>query len=493
MAAARVAESVASFFAAAAVLARAFMLISTVMLGDAPAGQIVKGRKDGPYKSFTDFLDRVDIKAVGKKVVELLVKTGAFDAFGISRETLAGNLERAVEYAQNRKEDKELGQSSLFEDSDESGFPDFEYEAFPAMDRAEKLNIEKQLIGFYFSGHPMDEYREMWQKTVKVDLGKPDNLKTGNCVLVGIIKSVKTITTGKGNTMAFATLADYNGEIEVTFFARTWEKCQGRVEAGKVAILRGKIEYQKDRERRGFIVDDWVSVQEVDAVIKETEEQERKWDAFRNTWTYMADLKSSGLAGAEKGSYTIVGFLKSLRKVKDKNGGDMAFGTLQDFEGDIDLVFFSRVWNECRDLLKLDEIVALKGSIDPENDRNPEKPGFKVSSIADIAQLSRSAARKASAGEEPPKAAVKSADEKTNPARGVHIRLSAGAMDRDEGLHPLRDFLAQNSGPFPVFIHVQLNGSERIIRTNTGLASTAENESLEVLKNCAGVTEVWRK
>jgi DNA polymerase-3 subunit alpha len=468
-------------------------------LGDSPAGQIVKGRKDGPYKSIIDFLDRVDIKAVGKKVIELLVQTGAFDSFGVSRETLAGNLERAVEYAQKKKEDKELGQSSLFEDTEESGFPDFEYEEAPAAGRAERLNLEKQLIGFYFSGHPMDEYREIWQKAVKADLGRPDSLKIGNCILVGIIKSVKTITTGKGNKMTFATLADYNGEIEMTFFARAWEKCQSRVEAGKVAMLRGKIEYQQDRDRRGFIVDDWVSAQEVDAVIKETEEQERKWDALRNTWVYMADLKSGSLARAEKGSYTIVGFLKSFREIKDRNGGDMAFGVLRDFEGDIDLVFFSRVWNECRDLLKLDEIVAFKGSIDPANDRNPEKPGFKVSSIADIAQLSRGAVRKASAGEEPPKTAAKSATEKinaaerTNAAGNIHIRLNAGAAEQDENLYPLRDFLAQNSGPCPVFIHVGLNNGEKIIRTVTGLASIMEGESLGALKNCAGVAEVWRE
>jgi len=176
----------------------------------------------------------------------------------------------------------------------------------------------------------------------------------------------------------------------------------------------------------------------------------------------------------------------------------MAFGVLRDFEGDIDLVFFSRAWNECRDLLKLDEIVAFRGSIDPANDRNPEKPGFKVSSIADIAQLSRSAARKAATGEEPPKTAAKPATEKTaaekpNAAGNIHIRLNAGTAERDETLYPLRDFLAQNSGPCPVFIHVGLNNGEKIIRTVTGLASAAEGESLGALKNCAGVAEVWRE
>ena len=456
-------------------------------LGETPASLIVQGRENGPYKSFMDFLERVDIKAVGKKVIELLVQTGAFDSLGTSRETLLGNFEKAVEYAQKKKEDKQLGQSSLFEDSGESDFPDFKFEDFPQMDRSEKLNIEKQLLGFYFSGHPLDEYREIWEKAVKVDLGQEENIKTGSCFLLGIIKHVKIITTGKGK-MAFATLADFNGEIELTFFAKTWEKCQGNIEADKVAILRGKIDYQKDREKRSFIVEDLVGKHEIDSVVKEIEAQERRWDIFRNTWAYMADLKSGAIANAEKGSYTIIGFIKSLREFKDKNGNDMAFGVLQDYEGDIDLVFFSKTWNECQGLLKLDEITALKGSIDPSDSRR-EKPDFKVSSIADIAMLTRSASRKAAAGEEAPVShtPVKHSVQLDEAAGDIHIRLEPDAAGRDETLYPLRDLLAGNPGGNPVFIHVPAGAIEKIIRTTGGAMA------VDALKNCAGVAEVWRE
>jgi DNA polymerase-3 subunit alpha len=215
----------------------------------------------------------------------------------------------------------------------------------------------------------------------------------------------------------------------------------------------------------------------------------------------MADLKSGDLAGAGKGSYTIIGFLKSLREFKDKNGNDMAFGTLTDYEGDIDLVFFSKTWNDCRDLLKLDEIVALKGNIDPANDRNPAKPGFKVSSIADIASLSRSAARKAAASEEPKTAETRKPDTGPKPQmvpldannKAVHIRLNTGIADRDENLYPLRDYLTGNPGPRAVFIHVPVSGGEKIIRTVTGIGTVLEGESLGALNDCAGVAEVWRE
>jgi DNA polymerase-3 subunit alpha len=395
------------------------------------------------------------------------------------------------EYAQKKKEDKEFGQTSLFGDSDSSGMPDYKFEELPPVSRQDRLNLEKQLIGFYFSGHPMDEYKELWQNAVNVDLGQAENLKTGNCVLVGIIKNVKSITTAKGSKMAFAVLADYNGEIEVTFFSGPWERCRHQIENDKVAILKGKIDYQKDKDKYSFIAESVVSRHEIDLVVKEVKDSEEKSNLHKNTWAYMADLKSGYIASAKKGNYTVIGYLKSLRDFQDKNGNDMAFGTLQDFDGDIDLVFFSKTYAECRHLLKLDEIVALKGSIDPENERNPEKVSFKVTSIADFAQLSRSAARKEASGEKPPeielvKPAQKQSDE-------VHIRLNEEAADSDEQLNQLRDFLAENSGSCSFYIHIPVTGGEKTVRTSTGLDIADNGEAVERLKNIKCVAEVWRR
>ena len=502
-------------------------------LGDATADEIVRCRQEQPYKNFMDFLDKVDFKLAGKGIAERLIQTGAFDCFGIKRETLMGNLERAIDYAQKNKEDRQFGQASLFGDSSGAALPEFQFEEFPDMSRAERLNIEKQLIGFYFSGHPMDEYREIWQESVKVNLGDIEHLPPGNCMLIGLIQSIKT-HTGKSGKMAFSTLADYNGEIEITFFPKIWEKCQNYIEVDKVAILRGKIEYQKDKARRGFIVDDWVSRHEIDQTLAELETQERRWEKFRSAWDYMADLKSGNIANTEKGKYTALGFLKSLREFKDKNGNEMAFGTLQDFEGEIDLVFFSKDWGQCRDFLKLDEFVALRGSIDPENERNPQKPSFRVSGIADLALLTRTAARKAAAGEAPPQAknaapqapqsaanpaygavrekqahnadaphtaphtAQSAAQAAANPAhdaareKAVHIRLRDGAENSGEDMRVLRDCLTINSGSSPVFIHVRAGSGEKLIRASAGI-NAREDNVLEVLNDCGAVEQAWRE
>jgi len=138
-------------------------------------------------------------------------------------------------------------------------------------------------------------------------------------------------------------------------------------------------------------------------------------------------------------------------------------------------VFFSKVWAECRDILTLDEFAALKGSIAPANDRNPQKPSLKVSSIADIAALSRSA---------PPVAPVATQPSVTQQA--VHVRLNSEAAGRDEGVFPLRDYILGNPGPCPVFIHISSNG-EKVIRAAAGISPEAE------LKNCAGVVETWKE
>jgi len=459
-------------------------------IGDAPSDEIVRVRKDKPFNSFIEFLDRVDIKAVGKKVIELLILTGAFDCFNITRETLKGNLEKAVEYAQKKKEDKELGQTNLFDDSDSEIFPEFRFEEIPPVSRTERLNIEKQLIGFYFSGHPMDEYKDIWEKTVRVNLGQTENLRLGNCVLVGIIKNIKPVITSKGSRIAFADIADYNGEINVTFFAGPWERCQHAVKEDNVVILKGKIDYQRDKDKYSFIAENAVSRQEVTAVINEHKEQEEKEKAHKITWNYMADLKSGSINTAEKGNYTIIGYLKSLREFSDKTSKLMAFATLQDFEGDIDLVFFSKVYSECRHLLKLDDVIALKGSIDPDR-RGSDKINFIVTSMANFPQLSKSAAKKAASDK---KSGFKEPEkEKETLLKEFHIKLKDGASNNNAELGVLRNFLADNSGTYPLYIHIPVSEGINKIRAISGLELNSEYDILDEIKKISCVEEAWRE
>ncbi|MDR0472667.1 MAG: DNA polymerase III subunit alpha [Treponema sp.] len=494
-------------------------------IGDGPADEIINCRKEGPYRNFMDFLERVDIKAVGKSVIEKLIQTGAFDSFGVARESLQGNLERAVDYVQNIKDEKKFGQVSLFGETSEKEYPDFIFETFPLLSRQDKLKLEKELIGFYFSGHPLDEYRQLWEKAVKVDLSRPDEYAGIGCILVGLIKSIKTFISKKGGKMAFGVIEDYNGEIEVTFFSEAWNKYESKIEVDKVAILKGKIDYQKDKEKRSFVVDECMDAANAEAAIEEDETQNRKWDKYRNIWKYSKSLDLrlldlSAASAAEPGNYTVLGILKSLRTHIDKNGNEMAFGTLQDNRGQIDLLFFSKTWEKAKDIAAVDEIVALNGSIDPVSDKDTEKNknrqniSFRVSSLQDINKLVRSAAKAAAANiatnavasnaaaadtavadgevnaaETKNAAAGNEADNgEKNEYKEFHIRLRSGAVKGDASLFPLLDCIRDKPGACSVFIHVKTDRGEKVILAENKISSSLP---IEILNRCAAVAHVW--
>jgi DNA polymerase-3 subunit alpha len=458
-------------------------------IGDRPAEEIVAGRRDGPYRDFLDFLQRVDIKGIGKKVIELLIATGAFDSIEPDRNRLWGNWEKAVDYAQNIKEDKKNG-LSLFGGSGEKEYPDFEYRDFPALDRAAWLEREKSLLGFYVSGHPMDEYRQLWQKVVKADLGSLAALAPGNYILVGIVKTVKSIVTGKGEQMAFAALEDFNGEAELTFFPRVWEKYRESVREERVALIRTKFEFQKNRNRRSFIVEEYSSPEEAGELIKNEEARELKWEKHRLTWKYMADLKLGEAVKAAKGAYTIVGLLTSLRETVDRKGNSMAFGALQDYEGEIELLFFSNVWKENKALLSAGEFCALKGSIDPASDKNPDKPSFKVSSVQDIGRLARAAAKKEALGqEEAPPPPVRSREEEKPE---VHIKV-ADTLCEERDFYLFRELLGENPGDCLVFLHMGGGAGERIIRISSNMRLSGREDALANIKGCPWVLSVWKQ
>jgi hypothetical protein len=154
-------------------------------------------------------------------------------------------------------------------------------------------------------------------------------------------------------------------------------------------------------------------------------------------------------------------------------------------------VFFSKVYADCRHLLKLDEMIALKGNIDPENEQKPGKVSFKVSSIADLAFLSRTAAKKAAADDKPPAPDLARNTEKH--LDEVHIRLHKGASQNNDGMLELRDYLAENSGSNTIFIHIPVDTEEKIIRAASGMDMSGNGYVMEGLKQCKCVAEVWRK
>ncbi len=232
-------------------------------LGDLAAAHIVQDRAaNGPYNSFMEFLDRVDLHTVNKRAVEVLIKTGSFDHLDQNRSTLLTNMDRAIEYAAGKKEGGRFGQVSLFEDSGVQEFAEFAYAVIEEWPQKEKLRIEKELIGFYISGHPLDAFRVAFDRSANFDIRAPERgQKDKLYTLVGMIVSLRPYQTKSGKWMAFGVFEDFNGSIDLTFFPNTWEKCRDKLLPDTVWGLTGKID--NSREKPSFLVESWTNPEEM--------------------------------------------------------------------------------------------------------------------------------------------------------------------------------------------------------------------------------------
>ena len=243
-------------------------------MGENAAKEIVRERKEnGPYKDFMDFVERVDQKVVNKRAIEVLIKTGAFDKLGQDRTTLAQNMERAVAYVEAKRRGTENGQGSLFGDSSEEEFVPFVFEQAPEKTKMEILDEEKDLIGCYVSGHPLDEYRKVITEcatvnssNIKQEAKDAEAMKAAAGInswqsrnfgktytAVGMLVELKTINTKKGDSMAFGKLQDFKGMIDITFCPPLWATLRPQIHSGKLYGFKGKLD--GSRGTPSFLVD----------------------------------------------------------------------------------------------------------------------------------------------------------------------------------------------------------------------------------------------
>ncbi len=254
-----------------------FGLMGIKGMGAGAAEAIVRERtENGPFRTFAEFIERINFKDVGKKAIEVLIKTGGFDNLDKNRATLIYNYEKAIAYEEKKRMGSDNGQLSLFEDAGIQEFADYKYEEIEELPKMEKLNMEKELIGCFVSGHPLDDYRQVIencatvnsdniQRAAKEDKALKESLAASGkstwqsrnsgrqYIAIGMITDLRTIMTKKGTQMAFAKLSDFKDSIDVTFFPKTWETLQEKIHEEGVYALRGKVD--GSRETPSFLVD----------------------------------------------------------------------------------------------------------------------------------------------------------------------------------------------------------------------------------------------
>ena len=219
--------------------------------------------KNGPFKDIFDFCKRVaayqgSLKEkhppLSKKLLECLVMAGALDDLPGSRAVLMATVDRAMEVAAKDQEDKSKGQMSLFDLGGAAAMPNIaevleDAEEWSCM---EMLNKEREVLGMFLSGHPLDEFRPELQGFTTTSLA-PDDLerKVGNTVFVGgVVTKMRSVETKRGDTIGFGQIQDFHGETGLFFKKDEWEKFRDVISQDDRILVKGILEHQRDKDRK---------------------------------------------------------------------------------------------------------------------------------------------------------------------------------------------------------------------------------------------------
>ncbi len=228
-----------------------FGLVGIKNVGSAAVDEIVSKREEeGPYQSVEEFLERVDMRTVNRKTVETLIQSGVFDSLHPNRAELMHNLDRLIDTAAAKKEARAFGQASLFESNGEEEFQSITLDPVEEWDQLTKLQYERENLGFYVSGHPIDAFRELWKKSVNLDMAHPERAPSDRPVqALGLLKGVRIVYTRKGTQMAFGTIEDFRGSLEVVLFSEALEVSRDLLEEEQVVGVIGTVDKRNGKHQ----------------------------------------------------------------------------------------------------------------------------------------------------------------------------------------------------------------------------------------------------
>jgi DNA polymerase III subunit alpha len=207
--------------------------------------KVLAARKEGgPYESFLDFVERVELDALNKRTIESLIKGGAFDSLGHPRKGLLQVYEQIIDLTVQRRREHDMGVMSLFGDLDDGpsfderpSIPDVEFEKMP------KLANEKEMLGLYISGHPLLGFEKHIARKVDCSVAGLSETPDGAIVKVGgVITNLQRKWTRKGDLMAVFDLEDLEGSVEVMVFPRTMQEHGPKLVDDAIVLVRGRTE-----------------------------------------------------------------------------------------------------------------------------------------------------------------------------------------------------------------------------------------------------------
>ncbi len=243
-----------------------FGLAAIKNVGEGAVESIVAIRNEsGPFISFFEFCRRVDLHKVNKRMLEGLIKAGAFDSTGARRAQLMAVLDQAIEDGAAAQRERELGQTNIFGE-DLSGHDASAASPLPPVpewDQTQRLKYERELTGFYISAHPLSRYETtLGALSTATTAGLPDCADGKEVKLCGIIASVKSMLTKKGDRMAYVTLEDLQGTAEVIVFPDLFKTAGDLVAPEQLVRITGTIDRgDKGTKLRGSKIEPLADVQ----------------------------------------------------------------------------------------------------------------------------------------------------------------------------------------------------------------------------------------
>ncbi|MHB8133740.1 MAG: DNA polymerase III subunit alpha [Anaerolineaceae bacterium] len=211
-------------------------------VGLAPVQIILDSRNaEGPFNTINDFAKRVDLRQVGKRALESLVRVGALDKFG-DRRAILESLDRIVAISTSHFKAAQSGQMSIF-GLVSTVVEEIELPNVSSLQLRELLEWEKELIGLYVSSHPMQPYTQILRKKITRYSSQLIEMKSKSSVIVGgMITRFRRLQTKNGKDMCFATLEDMNGPMELVIFPNTWSQFREFIQIDRILIVEGKLD-----------------------------------------------------------------------------------------------------------------------------------------------------------------------------------------------------------------------------------------------------------
>ncbi len=222
-----------------------FGLAGVRNVGANAVNAIIEAReRDGPFRDLLDFCSRLDARVLNKRALESLIRAGAFASLKSSRRQLLAVLDEALHLAHRRQKEKASGQVSLFDDWGEAAglVPELNLPDVPEFTRHEILAMEKEMLGLYLSGHPLQEYRAKLRALTTANAAEVPQLVPGQQVILGgLVVGMRTITTRKGEPMCFLTLEDLTARVEVVVFPRAYARFRRLLVPDAVILVNGTV------------------------------------------------------------------------------------------------------------------------------------------------------------------------------------------------------------------------------------------------------------